>query len=103
MGDVDERRGGTRKRTLRAAKIVYGDFRYTLDCVIRDRSETGARIRCANSGDAPAAFYLFETPMLLRADIAWRRGDELGIRFTGETINVLESVDPRLNRFKFLA
>lgn len=102
MADGEERRGGQRKRTLRAAKIVYGDFRYTLDCVIRDSSETGARVRCANSSDAPANFYLFEGGLLLKSDVAWRRGDELGLRFTGETINVHENHDPRLNRFRYL-
>jgi len=103
MTNVDDRRIAHRKRTLRAAKIVFGDYRYTIDCVIRDRSETGARIRSPNATDAPNDFYLFEAGQLLKCHVAWRRGDEMGLHFEGEPISVHESADPRLSRFRFIS
>jgi hypothetical protein len=102
MTTADERRTEQRKRTLRAARIVYGDFRYTLDCVVRDRTDSGARLRCENHSDAPNDFYVFDSGNLQRAEVAWRRGNEIGIRFVAPAISVHESSDPRHARFKFM-
>lgn len=104
MSSVDERRGAPRKRTLKAAKIVFGDFRYTIDCVVRDLNKGGARLRCPAPGDAPSEFYLLDVTegTLLKSEVAWRKDSELGIRFTGEVLSVHASSDPRLARFKFV-
>lgn len=97
------RRITQRRRTLRAAKIVFGDFRYTLDCIIRDRGDDGARVRCANGSDAPDEFYLFDSGQLQKVEVRWRRNDEMGLHFLGEPILVHESQDPRLSRFRFMS
>ena len=102
MTTVDERRTTPRKRTLRSAKIVYGDYRYTLDCVIRDVGDGGARLRSAHAADAPNEFHLFDAGQLQKAAVQWRRGDEMGVRFVGDPVVIHESHDPRLQRFRFM-
>lgn len=102
MSTAENRRNETRRRTLRSARIVYGDFRYTLDCVIRDKTEAGARLRCDFHADAPNDFFVFDSGTLQRAEVAWRRGNEIGIQFVGEPISIHESHDPRHARFKFV-
>lgn len=101
---TDERRDNTRKRTLKSAKIVFGDFRYTYDCVIRDVSGTGLRVRCAHADEVPDEFYLFDQSegSLQKGTAAWRRNGEIGIHLIGERISIHESNDPRHARFKFL-
>jgi len=102
MSTAENRRTEPRRRTLRAARIVYGDFRFTLDCVIRDKTESGARLRCDSHSDAPNDFYIYDSGTLQRAEVAWRRGNELGVQFTGPAVSVHESSDPRHARFKFV-
>jgi len=101
---TDERRTGTRRRTLRSAKIVYGDYRYVVDCVVRDSSPTGLRIRCNYVTDIPSDFYIYDPTehTLQRAEVMWRRDSEMGLKFLSEPINVHESTDPRYARFRFM-
>ncbi|MBC8035901.1 MAG: PilZ domain-containing protein [Rhizobiales bacterium] len=57
-----------------------------VDCTIRDMSETGARIVCGDQTAVPREFR-FVTPgegLMRNAKVVWRRGNQLGIRFTSE-------------------
>lgn len=100
----DERRIDSRRRTLRAAKIVYGDYRYVVDCVIRDTSTTGMRLRCSHATEVPRDFFLFDPAeqTLRKAEVMWRHEDDLGITFTGEPVNIYANNDPRFARFRFM-
>ncbi|WP_181708434.1 PilZ domain-containing protein [Chthonobacter rhizosphaerae] len=100
----EERRTNARKRTLRGGKIVYGDYRFTLDCVVRDMSDEGARLKCEHLTEAPDSFFLFDPNegILRRAEVRWRRSKEMGVAFEGAPINIHTSPDPRLARFRYL-
>lgn len=100
----EEHREATRRRTLRAAKIVYGDYRYIVDCVVRDASATGLRIRCNYVNDVPHEFFIYDPTeyTLRKVEVAWRRDNELGLRFLSDPVNVHESNDPRYARFRFM-
>lgn len=99
-----EQRNGVRRRTLRAAKIVYGDYRYIVDCVVRDASPEGMRIRCDYVREIPQDFFIFDpTEQTLRkAEVMWRRENELGLHFNGDPVNIHQSNDPRHARFRFM-
>lgn len=99
-----EQRNGLRRRTLRAAKIVYGDYRYIVDCVVRDTSPGGMRIRCDHAHEIPQDFFIYDPTeqSLRRAEVMWRRENELGLQFTADAIYIHESHDPRHARFRFM-
>ncbi len=99
-----EPRSDVRRRALRAAKIVYGDYRYIVDCVVRDASSGGMRIRCDHAREIPQDFFLFDPTeqSLRRAEVMWRRDNELGLQFTAEPIYIHDSHDPRHARFRFM-
>ena len=70
---------------LKDGKIVMINNWSVIDCCIRDVSETGARIRCADPAAVPAEFRLLipHDHVIRDAAVVWRREDQCGIRFTG--------------------
>lgn len=78
-----ESRIGRRQRTLKDGKIITMNDRSVIDCVIRDLSDTGAKIRCGDQIAVPKEFQLFvpQTRLFREARCVWRRGNEIGIRF----------------------
>jgi len=77
------RRRGTRQRVLLAGKIVQGGGAFSMDCAIRDLSETGARLRLPAPAPVGEDFYLIEmrNGRVFHADVKWREGEELGVAF----------------------
>ncbi len=104
MSETTEQRRDQRQRTVHAGKVVYGDFRFMTDCIVRDLSEHGARIKVPDGAEVPERFHLFETRdhTLTPARSVWREGREIGIEFAGTPVNVFESKDQRLARFRYL-
>ena len=82
MAEPDKRRA-PRKRILKGATIAFNDRSSTMSCVVRDISDTGARLRLTKGQVVPSRFELFididgiEVPCA----VAWRRGDEVGVVF----------------------
>jgi len=85
---VQDKRRAPRKRVLKGATIAYNDRSSTMSCVVRDISETGARLRLPKGQIAPGRFDLFieldgvEVPCA----VAWRRGEEIGVSFEAPPI-----------------
>ena len=84
---VIERRGSPRRRTLKQARAVFGD-RATIDCTIRDLSETGARLVFAAATQLPEYFSLLLVSAERRFDVrvVWRKGLAVGVCFTTQAI-----------------
>ncbi len=80
----EEHRSSIRRRTLKGAKVVLRDWS-TFDCVIRNLSETGARLEFSDPVVLPEHFevLMLEANTLVPADRVWERGTAMGIRFTG--------------------
>lgn len=99
-----EQRNGIRRRTLRAAKVVYGDYRYIVDCVVRDTSSEGMRIRCDHAREIPQDFFIYDPTeqSLRKAEVMWRKDNELGLHLSGEPVFIHQSTDPRHARFRFM-
>jgi hypothetical protein len=79
-----EKRAGSRRRVrFRSGKLASLDGAFLGDCQIYDRSADGARLRIGTSGPIPESVLLFddEQNSLAPASVAWRRPNELGIRF----------------------
>jgi len=77
-------RASPRQRRLKAAQIIFNDNSSIMDCLIRDWSETGARLKCAQSHAVPKHFFLLLKAewLLLPAELRWRRGEDIGVMFT---------------------
>lgn len=83
---ASNRRNATRKRVLKAAKLVAMDAWVFVDGTVRDQSPTGARIYCENAHLVPHQFRLLIVmdKTIQPCTVMWRRESLLGVRFTGE-------------------
>ena len=81
-----EKRARSRLRVrLRSRKLAAPDGTFIADCLIHDRSSDGARLRLEDSRLIPDRLLLFddERQSLTAGTVAWRRKNEVGIRFAG--------------------
>ncbi len=71
-------------RTLKQGKVVTSNWTM-MDCLIRDISDTGARIALGGVAELPQEFRLLivSSETLVPAELEWRRGLLVGVRFTG--------------------
>jgi hypothetical protein len=88
-------RSSPRQRRLKAAQIIFNDNSSIMDCQIRDWSDTGAKLKCGQSHAVPKQFSLLLKAewLLYPAELRWRRGEDVGIKFTGPaTVPVMKRV-----------
>ena len=80
-----ERRAEYRIRTLIYGKLIIGDGLASLDCVVRDRSTGGAQVRVLGTEEPPPTvrLLLITEGLLFDATVVWRRGDKIGLAFSG--------------------
>ena len=80
--EAAQRRRTTRQRCLFACRIVFGPEAFTLDGMIRDVSDFGARVRLSTLMPLPKSFrVILRDGVCQDAETVWRRGQELGVRF----------------------
>lgn len=79
-------RAAMRQRVLKAGKILPPGNMSIVDCVIRDMSLTGARLAAGDQVAIPNEFRLvvLQDDTIRCAEVVWRRGDLIGVRFTSE-------------------
>ena len=82
---VVERRRFRRNRALKDGKIVFNAGMSVINCTIRDRTESGAKLQLAISTELPKVFELhcLSDGSSYPAEIVWRRGLHVGITFIG--------------------
>jgi hypothetical protein len=82
-GDSSNQRSAVRQRVLLAGKLVYGDADLSVDCAIRDLSESGARVRISGPVALPSRLAMIElrTGRAFDCEVVWRRMPEVGLRF----------------------
>ena len=93
MAEV-EKRIAPRHRVLKAAKIITMDNTSVVDCTVRNLSDTGAQVIIEKSVKMPAEFQFFlaNGDTVRDAELAWHRGDRVGIKFKGESRPVPHAV-----------
>lgn len=79
------RRDSARVRTLLRGCIYFNDRSAAADCLIRDLSDTGARLELSENVVIPYLIdlYIPKREETLRASVQWRHGDLVGIAFIG--------------------
>jgi len=82
MTEDNERRARPRRRVLKAAKIIFNDQKSVIDCVVRNETENGARLKVGGTTGIPDEFSLkiMEAPAR-RCRTIWRSAYELGVAF----------------------
>jgi hypothetical protein len=83
MEPVEQRRASPRSRTLLEGHIIYNNRLSRMECIVRDLSETGARIVFAQPVKVPAEFEL-QVPkrkLVRQAQIMWYDGQNHGVMF----------------------
>lgn len=79
---TSERRLNPRNRVLRKARIVYREGYATMECVVLDLSEGGARLRLGDWLDVPGHFELrIERGPSRMAMVRHRRAGVAGVEF----------------------
>ena len=80
------KRVAQRLRVLKQGKILLPNNMTVIDCTVRDLSETGAKLLCADPGAIPNDFRLVFTSdrMMRDVKVVWRRPEMLGVHFTSE-------------------
>ena len=98
-----EHRRSLRQRSFLGAKLVYGDGAFTVDCVVRDVSETGARVKLPDGQAVPDRLFLVEmrSGIAYEARVAWKRHPEIGLEFVHQH-GLAEASTPHLMILKRL-
>lgn len=78
---MDEKRKSTRRRVLKAGKIAFGGG--TVDCTVRNLSETGAALDVVSSVGIPDHFTLVITVDRVQRPcrVVWRKATRIGVLF----------------------
>lgn len=82
QAEGDARRAA-RRRVLKAGLAASNDRHLTVNCTVRDLSDTGARLKTEGSVGVPDTFELTIEVDGLEASCAvvWRSGQEVGVKF----------------------
>src|SRR3979409_989650 len=80
---MPNRRTATRQKALLQGRIYFNNRRMSVDCMIRDLSGEGAKLKIAGAVSVPdaAELYLPARDEDRRIKIQWRHGDEVGVAF----------------------
>ena len=80
---MSERRQIARKRSLLQGRVYYNHRRSSVDCLVRDISDRGAKLVFGEQVAIPDVLELYLTGKeeLRRVVVQWRRGTEMGVDF----------------------
>ena len=84
---VIERRALARHKTFIKGRIYFNNRLSSMDCIVRDITDRGARLEASESVALPDAFelYLPNKDEHFRAQAEWRKGDQIGVSWTPGT------------------
>jgi len=82
-----EKRARVRMPKYLGAKIEFNNRQSLIDCIIRNQSRDGALLKIETPVDVPEMFDLHvnKTEHHFRCQVAWKRPNEVGVRFCSET------------------
>ena len=80
---MDERRTSIRRRSLKGARIVFNGGYSTLSCLIRNFSDTGAKLEFESVIGIPNQFSLHyaDGSPPRQCVVRWKTGTTLGVEF----------------------
>jgi len=83
---MNERRTHLRQKSFLHGRIYFNNRRSSLDCLVRDYSDQGARLTVSDSVALPEVIELHvpHKDETHRAKVQWRTGYELGVAFSSD-------------------
>lgn len=80
---MSERRQSNRQKSFLRGCIYFNRRRSVMDCLVRDISESGARLIFSEAVNVPdiVELYIPQKEQTLRAHVQWRHGGEVGVAF----------------------
>jgi PilZ domain len=80
---MSERRAIPRKRSFLQGRIFFNNRRSSVDCLIRDISDTGAKLSFSEAVTVPEVMELYipTKEEMRRVRAQWRSGNDMGIAF----------------------
>jgi hypothetical protein len=78
-----ERRASPRTKVFKKGKLIHTNMIAVFDCMIRDISETGARLSCGETAMLPTEMKLLVSSQreMCLVRIVWRKSREVGVQF----------------------
>ena len=94
-----DKRNTPRTRALLGSRVAHLDGNFCVDCVTRDLSGKGARIRLGTLQRLPEMVYLIDNRnrRAFEARVCWRRSPEFGLHFLA-SYNFGDAMPPALKR-----
>ncbi len=94
----DERRTLLRKRSFLQGRLYFNNRRSSLDCLVRDISNQGAKLKVSDSVAIPeiVELHIPNKDETYRAKVQWRTGFEIGVTFDDDqaTPSIVPSAGP---------
>jgi len=83
---MPERRITSRQKSFLQGRIYYNKRRSSVDCLVRDVSDTGAKLVFGVTVTIPdvVELYLSNKDEVRSAKVQWRKGNEMGVDFTDD-------------------
>jgi hypothetical protein len=83
---MPERRITSRQKSFLQGRIYYNQRRSSVDCLVRDVSDTGAKLVFGEPVSVPdvVELYLSNKDEVRRAKVQWRKGREMGVDFNDD-------------------
>ncbi|CAO4174248.1 PilZ domain-containing protein [Methylorubrum populi] len=94
-----ERRQELRKRSFLKGRIHFNKGASSMDCLVRDFSDAGARLELSETRTLPESFdlYIPQKETTLRATLRWLREGDVGVAFdTQKPASSEPAADPSL-------
>ena len=77
--DDDDHRSAPRHRVLKGGHILFGGG--SIDCTVRNLSETGAALDVTSQVGIPAEFVLVADGIHHQCRVVWRKEKRIGVTF----------------------
>jgi hypothetical protein len=83
---MKERRTGSRQKSFLQGRIFFNNGRTSVDCLVRDFCQHGARLKFASMTATPdvVELYIPNKDETYRAKVQWRNAEEMGVWFESE-------------------
>jgi hypothetical protein len=80
---MNERRTSSRKKAFLQGRIFFNNRRTSIDCLIRDLSEQGAKLKFSSAVVTPdlIELYIPNKDESYRARVQWRAAEDIGVVF----------------------
>jgi hypothetical protein len=92
----DDRRIAIRQKSFLQGRVYFNNRRSSLDCLVRDVSPTGARLKFSGAVTMPELVELFipNKDESYRAQVQWHHGDEIGVAFLRDDAESIPAASP---------